>query len=41
MTNTEFLEEIKRLKVIADLGLLYSRDEYIQARYSELQDMSY
>lgn len=40
MTNTEILEEIKRLKAIADIGLLYCKNEYDKERYLELQDIS-
>ncbi len=36
-----FLEEIKRLKAIADTGLLYCTTEYDKERYTELQQMSY
>ena len=35
------LEEIKRLKAIADMGLLYCANEYDKERYIELQQMSY
>lgn len=41
MINTEFLNEIKRLKSIADIGLLYSKDEYDKERYRELQDIAF
>lgn len=41
MLNTEFLNEIKRLKSIADAGLLYSKNEYDKERYQELQDISF
>ncbi len=41
MLNTEFLDEIKRLKSIADTGLLYSRNEYDKERYKELHDVSF
>lgn len=40
MLNTEFLNEIKRLKSLADTGLLYCKNEYDVERYSELRDMS-
>ena len=35
------LEEIKRLKAIADIGLLYSKNDYDKERYTELQNISY
>lgn len=35
------LEEIKRLKAIADIGLLYSQNDYDKERYTELQHISY
>jgi len=41
MLNTELLNEIKRLKSIADTGLLYSKNEYDKERYYELQEISY
>lgn len=41
MINTEFLNEIKRLKSIADTGLLYTKNEYDKERYAELQEMSF
>lgn len=37
----EFLEEMKRLKAIADTGLLYCNNEYDKERYAELKEMSY
>lgn len=40
MTGTELLNEIKRLKAIADIGLLYSANAYDKERYAELQDIS-
>lgn len=40
MTNYEILDEIKRLKAIADIGLLYGKNEYDKERYVELQDIS-
>jgi ADP-ribose pyrophosphatase YjhB (NUDIX family) len=40
MANTEIFEEIKRLKAIADIGLLYCNNEYDKERYSELQEIS-
>lgn len=41
MVNTNFLNEIKRLKSIADTGLLYCKDEYDRERYLELQEISF
>ena len=41
MLQTEFLNEIKRLKSIADIGLLYSKNEYDKERYAELQEISF
>lgn len=41
MINTDFLNEIKRLKAIADTGLLYAKNEYDKERYSELQEISF
>lgn len=40
MINTELLTELKRLKSIADVGLLYCKNEYDKERYTELQEMS-
>ena len=40
MTNKAFLDEIKKLKAIADIGLLYSKNEYDVERYTELQNIS-
>lgn len=34
-------DEIKRLKTIADLGLLYADNEYDKERYLELREMSF
>ena len=34
------LEEIKRLKAIAETGLLYCNNEYDRERYNELQEMA-
>ena len=36
----DFLNDIKRLKNIADLGLLYVNDEYERERYAELHEIS-
>jgi len=41
MLNTDFLNEIKRLKSIADIGLLYSKNEYDKERYRELQEITF
>lgn len=41
MTNNELLNEIKKLKAIADVGLLYSNNEYDKERYSALQNISF
>ena len=35
------LEELKRLKAIADTGLLYCKNEYDKERYTELQEMAH
>ena len=40
MIKTEILDEIKRLKAIADVGLLYCKNDYDKERYLELQDIS-
>ncbi|MCW3106673.1 MAG: hypothetical protein JWQ09_1179 [Segetibacter sp.] len=40
MKNIEFLNEIKRLKSLADTGLLYCKNEYDKERYLELQEIS-
>lgn len=41
MITTGILEEVKRLKALADIGLLYCRNEYDRERYLELQEMSF
>ncbi|WP_224999801.1 NUDIX hydrolase N-terminal domain-containing protein [Cesiribacter sp. SM1] len=41
MTTNEVLNDIKRLKTLADTGLLYATNEYDRDRYIELQDISY
>lgn len=44
MWNTmgnKFIDEIQRLKTIADLGLLYCNNDYDRERYIELQEMSF
>lgn len=37
MSNNDILEDVKRIKAIADIGLLYQKDEYDKERYEELQ----
>jgi hypothetical protein len=37
---SELLEEIKRLKSIGEIGLLYSSNEYDKERYKELHQIS-
>jgi ADP-ribose pyrophosphatase YjhB (NUDIX family) len=39
--HNEFLEEIKRLKTLADTGMLYAKNEYDRERYRELREMSF
>ena len=39
--NTELLDELKRIKSIADIGLLYCNNPYDKERYMELQEISY
>lgn len=41
MITTEILDEIKKLKALADTGLLYCNNEYDRERYLELQEMSF
>ncbi len=41
MVNTEFLNETKRLKSLADTGLLYCKNEYDKERYLELREISF
>src|SRR5215210_3594325 len=41
MIKIEFLNEIKRLKSISDIGLLYSKNEYDKERYRELQEITF
>ncbi len=41
MTKNEHIEEIKRLKAIAEVGLLYCKNDYDKQRYTELQEISY
>ncbi|MDQ6813976.1 MAG: NUDIX hydrolase [Bacteroidota bacterium] len=40
MQNIAFLHEIKRLKSLADTGLLYCKDEYDRERYTEIRSIS-
>ncbi len=37
---SDFLNNIKRLKNLADIGLLYAKDAYDRERYTELNDIS-
>jgi ADP-ribose pyrophosphatase YjhB (NUDIX family) len=41
MSATEILEEVKRIKAIADVGLLYCNSGYELERYTELQHIAY
>jgi ADP-ribose pyrophosphatase YjhB (NUDIX family) len=41
MKNKPVLEDIKRLKTIADIGLLYASNEYDKERYLELQELGF
>lgn len=41
MLNTQFIQEIKRLKALADTGLLYCKNEYDKERYLELQEIAF
>jgi len=38
--NNELLDEIKRVKSIVDIGLLYCNNEYDKERYLELQEIT-
>ena len=40
MTNITLLEGLKRLKALADVGLLYAKNEYDQERYAEVRHLS-
>ncbi len=40
MTTTNVLNEIKKLKAIADVGLLYTSNEYDKERYTEVREIS-
>lgn len=41
MNTVTILEEIRRIKSIADIGLLYCNSEYDKERYLELQSIAY
>ena len=41
MTNIDVFNELKKLKAIADIGLLYSKNDYDKERYIELQEISF
>jgi ADP-ribose pyrophosphatase YjhB (NUDIX family) len=41
MEKFDILEELKRLKAIADTGLLYCKNDYDKERYSELTEISF
>ena len=41
MNDDNILEDIKRLKAIADIGLLYGSNEYEKERYLEIQQVSF
>ena len=41
MKAKELLEEIKRIKTISDIGLLYSTNEFEKERHLELQDICF
>jgi ADP-ribose pyrophosphatase YjhB (NUDIX family) len=41
MNNEKFLEYIKRIKTISDLGLIYAENDYDIDRYKELQTISF
>lgn len=40
MNSHSILEEIKRIKTLADIGLLYAANEYDRERYLELEQIS-
>ena len=40
MNGTQLLELAKRLKALADVGLLYSKNEYDKERYREVREIS-
>jgi ADP-ribose pyrophosphatase YjhB (NUDIX family) len=39
--ENRLLDEIKRLKAVADIGLLYTNNEYDRERYLELKEISF
>lgn len=41
MTNIKLFDELKKLKAIADIGVLYSKNDYDKERYTELQKISF
>ncbi|GEO11269.1 NUDIX hydrolase [Segetibacter aerophilus] len=41
MGSTQILHDLQRLKSLADIGLLYSKDEYDKERYLELQQIGW
>lgn len=41
MASNEILTLIQRIKSIADVGLLYAKDDYDRERYHELQDITH
>src|SRR5919112_1166346 len=41
MAAIELLEKLKRLKAVADIGLLYSKNEYDKERYLEVQEIAF
>ena len=41
MTGTELLEKAKQLKALADVGLLYCKNEYDKERYAEVQKIAF
>jgi ADP-ribose pyrophosphatase YjhB (NUDIX family) len=41
MKSLHLLDELKRLKALADIGLLYNQNEYDRERYAEIQTISF
>jgi ADP-ribose pyrophosphatase YjhB (NUDIX family) len=41
MIKSDLLEEVKKLKAISDIGLLYCNNQYDKERYLELQGLSF
>lgn len=41
MNGNDFLEDVKRIKTLADIGLLYANNDYDKERYIELQQLSF